>query len=128
MGDTLSVENAVPILHLEEVVIGSQFTFSIQFERLISENPDVFVPFDFTGMTLQSDLKLRPSRESTAAAQLVCTARDDGWVDLYMDGEVSGALTEHPYQGSLKVWPTAHPEQGDTLVVLILPMKYLATR
>lgn len=63
MAQKVSISNGVPIISLEEVVIGSQFKFAIRFERLISENPDVFEPLDFTGMTLKADVKDKPSKE-----------------------------------------------------------------
>lgn len=129
MPQTISVKNAVPIIKLEEVVIGSQFKFSVQFERLVSEDPDVFEPLDFTGMTFKAEIKDNPSEEVDSDAEFTCVARvDPGWVDLTIDGTVTGILLERKYESSLKVWPTANPEQGDTLIVLILPMKYKATR
>lgn len=129
MAQTATVKNGVSIIELEEVVIGSQCKIAIYFERLISENPDVFEPIDFTGMTLKGEIKDRPSKEIVADAEFVCTPRVGlGWVDLTLDGETTGALLEKTYSASLKVWPTAFPEQGDTLLVIILPMKFKATR
>lgn len=129
MAQITKVPNAVPVIQLEEVVIGSQFKFAVQFERLISENPDVFEALDFAGMTVVADIKDRPSRDIAADAALVCTPRNvDGWVDFFMSGEVTGTLLEREYQASVKVFPTGSPELGDTLLVLLLPMKYLATR
>lgn len=129
MPQTISVKNAVPVIKVEEVVIGSQFKFAIQFERLISEDPDVFESFDFTGMTFKADIKDQPSQEIVPDAQLTCTPRETGgWVDLFLDGTVTGTLLERKYETSVKVWPTGSPEQGDTLIVLVLPMKYKATR
>lgn len=129
MAQTIPVKNAVPVIAMEEIIIGSQFKFALQFEKLISENPDVFEPFNFTGMTLKADIKNRPSKEIEADAEFVCTPRvSGGWVDLFLNGTVSGTLTETTYYCSLKVWPTAFPEQGDTLLVITLPMKYKATR
>lgn len=124
-----SVNNAVSVLELEEVVIGSQLKISIQFERLVSENPETFEGIDFTGMTLKAEIKLRPSKDVTAVAEFVCTTRaEPGWVDLTLDGDVTGLLLERKYESSLKVWPTNSPELGDTLIAIILPMKYRATR
>lgn len=129
MAQKVSISNGVPIISLEEVVIGSQFKFAIRFERLISENPDVFEPLDFTGMTLKADVKDKPSKDIEADAAFQCTPRnDDGWVDFLMDGEVTGALLAHTYQASVKIWPDGSPELGDTLLVFELPMVFKATR
>lgn len=126
---TVTYDNSVPVIRLTEVVIGSQFKFAVFFERLISEDPDVFEPFDFTGMTLQADVKDRPSKDVLPDAQLTCVPRvDPGWVDFSMDGDVTLTLLQKEYSASIKVWPTGSPELGDTLLVLILPMKYEATR
>lgn len=130
MPQEVKIPNGVPVFQLEEVIIGSQFKFAVRFRRLISSDPDVFQDFDFTGMTLKADVKDKPAREVTADAEITCTARvpNDGWVDFFMDGEMTGTLVEHDYEASFKVWPTGNEELGDTLCVLILPMKYLATR
>lgn len=130
MAQTTNVANGVSVIVLEEVVIGSQLKFSVQFEQLVSEEPDVFTPMDFSDKVLQADIKLKPSIEVEPDAQFVCVARDDGsgWVDLTLDGEASGALIAKKYESSLKVWPIGHPEQGDTLLVIVMPMKFLATR
>lgn len=130
MAQTVVIPNGVPILKLEEIVIGSQFNFAVQFERRISENPDVFEPLDFTGMTLEAHIKDKPSKEVAPDAEFVCVPRvtGDGWVDLILDGTATGLLEEHEYQSSLKVWPDGFAEKGDTLLVLILPMKFKATR
>ena len=131
MAQVIEYDNGVPVIKLKEVVIGSQFKFAVFFERLVSEDPDVFEPFDFTGMTLQADVKDRPSKDVTADAEITCTPRtglDIGWVDFYMSGDVTGTLLQKEYNASIKVWPTGSPEQGDTLLSLILPMRYEATR
>ena len=129
MAQTILVKNAVPVIELEEIVIGSQFIFAVQFERLISENPDVFEAFDFTGMTLKADIKDKPTKEISADAELICVPRGaGGWVDLTLPGDVSGIFLPHKYESSIKVWPTNSPEKGDTLLVIILPMVYKATR
>lgn len=130
MAQTTNVDNATSVIVLEEVVIGSQLQLAVQFEKLISANPDVFEPMDFSDMVLRADIKLRPSIDVEPAATFDCAARDDGsgWIDLTLDGVASGQLQPRKYQSSLKVWPTDHPEQGDTLVVFILPMTFLATR
>lgn len=124
------IPNGVPIIAVEEVVIGSQFKFAVQFERLISEDPDVFEPLDFDGMTLKADVKDKPAKDILPDAQFQCTARitGDGWVDFLMDGDATGTLSQRTYEASFKVWPTGNPELGDTLLVFELPMVYKATR
>lgn len=129
MAQEVSISNGVPIISLEEVVIGSQFKFAVRFERLISENPDVFAPLDFTGMTIKADVKDKPAKDILPDATFQCIPRnDDGWVDFLMTGEVTGALLPHGYEASVKVWPTPNPELGDTLLVFIIPMVFKATR
>lgn len=130
MSQKVDVKNGVSVLELEEVVIGSQLKISALFERLISENPDVFEPINFTGMSVKADIKLRPSKQDEPDASFVCDIRetDVGWIDFTLDGAATGALKEKTYEASVKVWPTVSPEQGDTLWVILLPMKYKATR
>lgn len=132
MAQTVNIPNGIPVFKLEEVVIGSQFKFAIQFKRLVSTEPDVFEFLDFTGMTLEALIKDKPAKEidDDADAAFTCTARvgGEGWVDLYLDGDVTGTLLEKVYYASLKVYPTANPEKGDTLAAIWLPMKYEATR
>jgi len=129
MAVTTTIPNAVPTLALEEGVIGSQIKIAAYFEQLVSENPNVFEPFDFTGMTLQADIKDK-LKDELADAAFTCTPRalEPGWVDLYLGGDDTLLLLPKVYYASLKVWPTGEPTKGDTLVVITLPMKYLATR
>lgn len=129
MAQTATVKNGVSTLSLEEVVIGSQLRIAVYFERLVSQSPDVYEPIDFTDKVLQADVKIRPSKEIVADTEFTCDIRvDPGWVDLTLDGTATGLLLEKTYEGSLKVWPTDHPEQGDTILIIIMPMKYKATR
>lgn len=129
MAQKILIPNGVPIISLEEVVIGSQFKFAVRFERLISESPDVFEPFDFTNMELKADIKDKPTKEVVPDATFECTPRGvDGWVDFLIDGTVTGLLLPREYDASFKVWPIGSPELGDTLLVFILPMVYKATR
>jgi hypothetical protein len=129
MAETIKAENGVPILILEEVVIGSQLRIAAFFEQLIDQDPDVFEPISFAGMEMKADIKMRPAKEVDPDATFVCTPRIDlGWVDFTLDGEVTGELLPKTYESSFKVWPTGHPEQGDTLWVIVIPMTYKATR
>jgi hypothetical protein len=129
MAVTTTIPNAVPTLALEEGVIGSQIKIAVYFERLVSENPNVFEPFDFTGMTLKAEIKDKV-KELPADAEFTCTPRvlEPGWVDLYLGGDVTSTLLAKTYFASLKVWPTGQASKGDTLVVITIPMKYAATR
>lgn len=123
------VANGVPILELEEAVIGSQLKISVYFERLVSENPDVFAAVDFTGMTLKAEIKDKVKTDTVADAEFVCATRvEAGWVDLTLSGTITATLAEKVYYSSLKVWPTGQPEKGDTLVAITIPMKFKATR
>lgn len=126
--DVSELLNGAPVLKLEEVVIGSQLNIAINFEKLISSDPDVFEPVDFTGKTIQADIKLKV-KEATVLAEFECTPRlGGGWVDFHLGGDVTLTLPEKTLEASVKVWPTADPTKGDTLAVIILPMKYKATR
>lgn len=130
MAEVVTVENGVSILQLEEVVIGSQLKIAVLFERLISENPDVFEPITFTGFTFKAEVKDKPSREILFDTEFDCVPRvgQPGWVDFTLDGDKTGLLEQRTYQASVKVWPNGFPENGDTLLVIVLPMKFKATR
>lgn len=129
MAQTISVPNGPPTLELEECVIGSQIRVAMQFEQLVEGTTDTFEPMDFTNMVLKAEVKDKPSKDVIADAEFECLARGvDGWVDMTLDGEATGALSPRRYEASLKVWPTGHPEQGDTIFVIGLPMKYRSTR
>lgn len=129
MAQTVVVNNGIPRIELEEVVIGSQLKLAVYFEKLISEAPVTFAAFDFTGYTIQADIKLNPAKDAIAAASFVCTPRvDAGWIDFYLAGTTTDDLLPKTYEASVKVWPTGQPEKGDTLLEISLPMKYKATR
>lgn len=129
MAQTSKVMNGISILELEEIVIGSEFKIAALFERLVSEDPDVYEPIDFTGMTIKADVKDRPSKEVEPDTTFVCVPRAEaGWIDFSLDGTATGLLKQKTYYASVKVWPTDSPEKGDTLLVIQMPMKYKATR
>lgn len=129
MVQTTNVPNAIPILKLEEVVIGSQLRLAAYFERLVDDDPETFEPIDFTDWELKADIKLKPNKEVEPDANFVCTPRVvPGWVDFVLDGTSTGSLLQKTYKASVKIWPVGHPEQGETLWVIVLPMKFEATR
>ena len=132
MGTKVKVKNGPSILELEEVVIGSQLRIALLCERQISEDPDVFEPLDFDTLEIQADIKDK-LKDVDVDASFICTPRgnlpeDAGWVDLMLDGTVSGTLLEKIYEASVKVWPVGEPEHGDTLTIITMPLKYRATR
>lgn len=126
---TIFVENGVPVMQLTEVVIGSQLALAVRFERLVSEDPEVFEPFDFTDMEIVAHIKDKPAKDILPDAEFVCTVRvgGEGWIDMFLSGEVTGALLAKEYQASLKVWPIGSPAMGDTLLAFVLPVVYKAT-
>jgi hypothetical protein len=127
---TIFVENGVPVMQLTEVVIGSKLELAVKLERLVSEDPEVFEPFDFSGMEIEAHIKDKPTKDVDPDAEFVCTMRTpgDGWIDLFLGGDVTGLLLAKEYHASLKVWPIGSPALGDTLLAFILPLVFKATR
>lgn len=130
MAQIIDIDNEAPIFNVKEVVIGSQWKFSIRFQRVASQDPLTLTDFDFSGMILEADVKDKPKTDVTPDAAIQCVARVpyDGWVDFFMDGEVTATLLPKKYMASFKVYPTGHPELGDTLCQLMLNVKMMATR
>lgn len=129
MAQIVSVLNGAPTFELEECVIGSQIRLAFQFETLVEGTENTYIPMDFTGMELKAEIKDKPAKETEPDGEFVCTDRgEDGWVDLILDGDISGTFSQRRYEASLKVWPIGHPEQGDTLAIIGMPMKYRSTR
>lgn len=132
MAAKFKAKNGPAILELEEVVIGSQCTpIAVRLREETAPGSGVFADMDLTGKTLQCDVKDNLKNDINADAQFTVVPRTpltSGWVDLYMDGTVTATLLQKTYYGSLKVWPTANPELGDTVLVIVMPVKYEATR
>lgn len=130
MAQIIDIDNEAPIFNVKEVVIGSQWKFAIRFRHLVSQDPDTFADFDFSGMILEADVKDKPKTDVTPDAVITCTPRvpNDGWVDFFMDGDATASLLPKKYLASLKVYPTGHPELGDTLCQFTLNVKLMATR
>lgn len=129
MADRIMVPNGPDVLVLEEVIIGSQLPVAVYVEQETAFQSGIFVPYDFTGVTLACDVRdnLR-SDQPEVSFDCVPRVAEPGWVDLLLDGTGTAMLLDHEYRASLKVWPTGSPELGDTLLVIVMPMKYEATR
>lgn len=132
MAAKFKLKNGPAIITLEEVVIGSQMTpVAVHLRQETSPGSGVMVDMDLTNKTWECHVKdnlkgdVNPDTEITAVARLPLTS---GWLDLLLDGTKTGTLKEQEYFASLKVWPTGSPELGDTLLILVLPLKYEATR
>jgi hypothetical protein len=133
MGTTVKKKNGPTIVELQEVVIGSRLRVSVKVEKEVTEG--VFSAMDFTGHDMTCHIKDNTRNDVQPDASFVATPRgsgvgDLGWVDLDIDGSTSGtgALSERDYEASLKVWPTGHEEDAETVVVIKMPVRYRATR
>lgn len=129
MADRIICPNGPDILVLEEVIIGSQLRIAAYIEQETGFQTGIFNPYNFTGVTLACDVR-DDLRSGSPVASFTCTPRvgQPGWVDLLLDGTATLALYDHDYKASLKVWPTSSPQLGDTLMVILMPMKFAGTR
>lgn len=130
---TVKVRNGAAIFQMEEIVIGSQFRFALQIKNETAVGSGVFTPMNLDGYTVEAHIKDNVKNDVTPDAQFTVTKRiqvgvDIGWVDMIVDGTVTGALLQKDYESSVKVYPTGQPQFGDTVAVLVLPMKFRATR
>jgi hypothetical protein len=129
----IKILNGATQVLVEEVVPGSKLAIAIYVERETAVE-DVFAPFDSTGFTLKALVKAKEKDlDSAALVEFTVTARsggDLGWYDLLLTGAqtttVGTAVGEKEVYGSLKVWPTANPDAGETMAVFTLPVKYRA--
>ena len=127
---TINVRNGPTVIMLQEVVIGSLLSIAVAITE--ESAPDVFTPMDLTGMTVLAHIKDNPRLDVAPDFEFVVTKRDQvterGWVNLVLDGTVTGVMAERQYQASVKVFETGSAELGTTVAVIVLPTKFRATR
>ena len=83
-------------------------------------------------MVVEAHVKDSPKNDVLPDCEFTVVKRDQitepGWVDLTLDGTITGALIEKTFYSSVKIYPTGSPAQGTTVAVINMPVKWRATR
>lgn len=133
MGQRIKSKNGPSVLELQEVVIGSKLDIAAKLRIETAPASGIFVDLDFTTKEFACHVKDNLKADTVPDAVFTCTPRGNGigntgWIDLHMDGAETAKLSEREYFASLKVWPTGSPLEGDTFLVIVMPVKWEATR
>lgn len=132
MAQKLKVNNGPGLLILQQITIGSQMTpLALHIVQETSPGSGIMEDMDLTDMTVACHVKDNLKRDVEPDMTVTVTMRQPltgGWVDLNMDGTETAKGGERLYYGSVKVWPTANPELGVTVLRIEMPFVYEATR
>lgn len=133
MGQKIKANNGPALLTLQEVVIGSKLDIAAKVRIETAPGSLVFVDVDFTTKEYACHVKDNLRNDVLPDVAFVCTPRGNavgntGWIDLHLSGLETAKLSEREYHASLKIWPTGQPLEGDTFLVIVMPVKFEATR
>lgn len=132
MASKIKIKNGPALVEVEEVVIGSRLAVAFKVEQETGPNTGIYAALDLTGYDLECHVKDNLRGDVTPDVTFTITKRNQGtepgWLDMLLTGTQTTTLSEKEYRASLKIWQTGSPELGDTLAVLVLPVKFQATR
>lgn len=127
MTQTITLLLGPPNIDINRGIVGSEVRFSLYVRNKTA--PATFVPFDFTGYTLQAHVKASvndalPIVVATVTAPGVGGA---GFVDVVITAADTTTLGPSEFVGSVKVWPTGNTDAAKTLATFTLPLERAAT-
>lgn len=128
MSQTITLLLGPPHIAIDKGIVGSEVRFSLYVRRKTA--PSTFVPFDFTGYTLESHVKAHASDPDPPLAVATVTAPGvggAGYMDVVIAASDTTTIGPTEVVGSIKMWPTGDEDAAKTLATFTLPLEYAAT-